>query len=91
MNNVANGFFSYSKQHRETGGASAFHIILDDEFKQRNLEFLEFINTKLGVNALVISDCEDPSDRTIIEQHSRLYFYVPRSGYLSALLSIIPI
>ena len=57
MNNVANGFFSYSKQHKELGGAYAFHIILDDEFKARNLEFLEYINTKLGVNAFVISDC----------------------------------
>ena len=60
LNNVSNGFFSYSKQRREQGeGAYAFHIILEDEFKQKNLEFLEFINTKLGVNAFVISDCQN--------------------------------
>jgi hypothetical protein len=57
LNNVANGFFSYSKEHKDKGGAYAFHFILDDEFKQKNLEFLEYINTKLGVNAFVISDC----------------------------------
>ena len=58
LNNVSNGFFSYSKQRKEQGsGAYAFHIILEDEFKEKNLEFLEYINTKLGVNAFVISDC----------------------------------
>jgi len=60
LNNVSNGFFSYSKQRKEQGeGAYAFHIILEDEFKAKNLEFLEFINTKLGVNAFVISDCQN--------------------------------
>lgn len=92
LNNVANGFFSYSKERKEKGsGAYAFHLILDDEFKTQNLEFLEFIDTKLGVNAFVISDCQNEEDRKIIEKHSKQHFYVPQSGYLSALLCVIPI
>lgn len=91
LNNVANGFFSYSKERKEKGGAYAFHIILEDEFKERNLEFLQYIDSKLGVNAFVISDCQEPEDRAIIEAHSKQHFYVPQSGYLSALLCIIPI
>ena len=89
---MANGFFSYSKQRKEQGsGSYAFHLILDDEFKSKNLEFLEFIDTKLGVNAFVISDCTSEEDRKIIEKHSKQHFYVPHSGYLSAVLCVIPI
>jgi glucosamine 6-phosphate synthetase-like amidotransferase/phosphosugar isomerase protein len=49
------------------------------------------MHSKLGVNLLVISDCQDPRDREVIETYSQQRFYVPRSGYLSALLCIIPI
>jgi glucosamine 6-phosphate synthetase-like amidotransferase/phosphosugar isomerase protein len=49
------------------------------------------MHEKLGVHLFVISDCEDAKDRELIETFSDKQFYVPASGYLSALLCIIPI
>jgi len=52
---------------------------------------LEGLTKKAGVKAFVISDITDSKDRKFIEEVSEQQFWVPRSGYLSALLCIIPI
>lgn len=89
---MANGFFSYAKQAKEAGkGAYAFFIILDDEFKEKAMESLKFMHDKLGVHLIVLSDCSKAEDRDLIGAFSDKQFYVPYSGYLSALLCIIPI
>ncbi len=49
------------------------------------------MHTKLGVHLLVLSDCRSEEDRAEIASYSDKQFYVPYSGYLSALLCIIPI
>jgi glucosamine 6-phosphate synthetase-like amidotransferase/phosphosugar isomerase protein len=49
------------------------------------------MHEKLGVHTFVITDCHRPEDKSIIEANSDSQFYVPHSGYLSALLCIIPI
>ena len=67
ITNVANGFFSYCKQVKEKGGAYAFQIILDDEYKEKALQFLQFMHSKLGVHTFVLSDCQKKEDRDIIE------------------------
>lgn len=71
LNNVGNGFFSYSKENTTNGGgAFAFYIILEDEYKVKSMEFLQFIHAKLGVHIFVISDCKTEADREFIVKNS---------------------
>lgn len=68
---MANGFFSYSKENKTSGGgAFAFYIILDDDYKAKAKEFLQFIHAKLGVHIFVISDCKGDEDREFIKNNS---------------------
>lgn len=55
------------------------------------METLKFMHDKLGVHLIVLSDCAKPEDRETVGAYSDKQFYVPYSGYLSALLCIIPI
>lgn len=53
LNNVSNGFFSFSKQNK---GTFTYFIILDDEFKDVSLRYMKYMHDKLKVNIIVISD-----------------------------------
>ncbi len=46
---------------------------------------------KLGVRAFVISDFRSEADRKLLIEMSESVFFVPYSGFLSGLLTIIPI
>ena len=88
VDNVSNGFFSFAKQNK---GTFAFFVIVDDEYKSKAFDYLKFMHDKLGVRLFVISDIRDPNERDFLQQYSEKQYFVPYSGYLSALLCIIPI
>ena len=53
LDNVSNGFFSFSKQNP---GTYAFFIVLDDEYKEKSFTYLKYLRTKLKANLIVLSD-----------------------------------
>ena len=66
-------------------------FILDDEFKELSLKYLDKIYYDLKAKLIVISDITNEDDRAKIQSNSDMQYFVPFSGYLSALLCIIPI
>eukprot|EP00347_Sterkiella_histriomuscorum_P001487 403371846 len=88
LNNCSNGFFSFAKQNP---GTCAFFIIVDDEYKENSMRNLTYMFEKLQVRLFVISDLDSEQDREFLNKYSEKQFYVPKSGFLSAMLCIIPI
>lgn len=88
LNNTSNGYFNYAKNNP---GTPTFFIILNNEFLERSLKFLDYVSNKLKAKVFALSDVEDEETRKLIVKNSEYHFFVPNAGYLSPMLCIIPI
>ena len=88
LSNASNGYVNYAKSHE---GTPTFFVLLNDQYKEKSLKYLEFITQKIKAKVFLLSDIEDAEERKQLEAKVTLVFWVPHSGYLSALLCIIPI
>ncbi|CDW73742.1 glucosamine--fructose-6-phosphate aminotransferase [Stylonychia lemnae] len=88
LNNCHKGFYNYAKNHQ---GTCVFYVILDDEFKELSLKYLKSINQSIKARIIILSDISIQEEREALQNLSEIQYWVPHSGYLSALLCIIPI
>jgi glucosamine--fructose-6-phosphate aminotransferase (isomerizing) len=89
MNNCSNHFFNYLKKHPET---PVIFIVLDDKHKETNIESMRKIAEKVKFLGVVITDLKDKTSLNFFEHFSGgRVFNVPKSGYMSALLCVMPL
>jgi glucosamine 6-phosphate synthetase-like amidotransferase/phosphosugar isomerase protein len=95
--NIASSFYNYLTAHPET---PMIFVILDSSSNmESDLKTLEIINQRVyqnnghNKNAVVITDIKDVkilSTLAIFTNSEKNIHQIPKSGYLSALLSVIP-
>lgn len=93
--NIANSFYSYMTAHPDT---PILLTVLESGNIEGDLKVMEIIEEKIFKgqprNAVVITDIKDLSTLSIFEKFTQSplnVHQIPRSGYLSALLSVIPL
>lgn len=89
INNVSNHFYNYSSKNP---GTPVIFIVLEGLNKNMMMEGMKLLAQKVNITTIVITDVVDKTSREWLEAFSsgRL-FTVPRSGYLSALLCVLPL
>jgi len=95
--NISNGTFSYLKAHPES---PMIFVVLENpghlEYVETDIMAMKTLKERLRgeINALVITDVKDKQALTFFEAFTgsaKQVHQIPRSGYMSALLSVIPL
>lgn len=89
MANISNHFFNYLKRNPKT---PVIFIVLDDQNKSMMIEGMQKLTEKVQLLPIVITDVKDKHTLNFLEIFSNgRMFRVPRSGYMSALLCVMPL
>lgn len=86
---VGNHFYNYVTKNPNT---ATIFVVLEDEYKELNLECIRKLTSKVNILPIIVTDVKDKPTRDFMDKiaESRV-FQVPKSGYLSALLCVIPL
>lgn len=87
---MSNHIYNYLRAHKQT---PVIFIILDDASFDNNIFAMRKIQEKIpDMIPVIVSDVKDKSKRDFLSAFSedRAYF-VPKSGYMSALLCVLPL
>jgi len=88
LNNISNHFYNFLKKNPMT---PVIFVVLDDHTKSQMLEGMQKLTEKVKLMSIVITDVKDKNTRDFLEVFSEgRIMYVPKSGYMSALLCVMP-
>lgn len=89
INNISNHFYNYLKMNPKT---PVIFIVLDDQYKSKMIEGMQKLTEKVQLMPIVITDVKDKHTRDYLEIFSEgRIMQVPKSGYMSALLCVMPL
>ena len=89
MLDVSNHFYNYCKAHP---GTPIIIICLEDKHKEETFFTMKKLAQKIKTTPIIITDIKDKNDMEFMEAYAdKRVFSVPHSGYLSALLCVVPL
>ncbi|CDW89005.1 glucosamine-fructose-6-phosphate aminotransferase [Stylonychia lemnae] len=89
INNISNHFYNYLKKNENT---PVVFVVLSDKYADEMIDAMLKLAERARMTPIVICDIQDKQRRDILENFcQKRIFYVPNSGYMSALLCVMPL